>query len=129
MWSINPNDWTTQIWTVWFDNSNKTYVFQSTYNGASGGSAYACINVTGWATTSGVQLIVYDCSGIPNNERFSLPTAPMTNGLADWMRANYSPNPWVVIGNNFPGDGAWVITWTRIPGYQGNWQFTSPGST
>jgi len=130
MWSINPNNWTTQIWTVWFDNGNKTYVFQSAYNGSGGGVAYGCINVPGFTTASGIQLIVYSCAGSPNNERFALPSVPGTGGLADYMRANYKPNPYVAIGNNFPGNGAWVITWESLAGLNNaRWQFTAPGAT
>ena len=108
MWTISAANWSTQRWTVWEDTSAGTYTFQSAYGGASGGVAYGCINVPRFTKSSGVQLIVYSCSGVPNNERFF-----SSGGTASSLQANYSPYPLIGIGSNFPGNGAWVITWTN----------------
>ena len=133
MWAISSQNWSTQIWTMWFDNSNDTYVFQSTYNGSlgnvHGGVAYGCINVPGVTKSSGVQLIVYSCSGIPNNERFIATPLASTSDLADELQANYSPYLKVGIGNNFPGNGPWVITWSGSVDSNSQWQFVAPGGT
>jgi hypothetical protein len=64
-------------------------------------------------------------SGLPNNERFKLPAVPDEG--ADYMEANYDPNPYVGIGSNFPGDGAWVITWAKVPTENTWWEFVAPG--
>lgn len=107
MW-VN-NGWSTQKWELLYDSSNSTYIFKSLYDGHDGGVAHGCINVPGESRNQGTQLIVYSCSGYPNNERFNNFT--YCNGYCHNLSLHYDGNLCLDIGNNFPGDGAWVITY------------------
>jgi hypothetical protein len=120
MWTISAANWSTQRWTIWLDKSAGTYTFQSAYGGASGGLAYGCINVPEFTKKSGVQLIVYSCSGVPDNERFFA-----SSGTSSSLQANYSPYPLIGIGSNFPGNGAWVISWTGAKNSNTLWSLYS----
>jgi hypothetical protein len=102
MWT--NNGYTTQKFELLFDDSNSTYIFKSLYNSK-------CINVPGYSTTSGTQMIVYSCSGYPSNERFY--GGDGCNGFCKILGLYYDDSLAISIGNNFPGDGAWVIIYAN----------------
>jgi len=112
MWT--NNGWSTQKWELLYDSSNYTYIFKSLYDGHDGGVAHGCINVPRVSTDPGTQLIVYSCSGYPQNERFHAGNG--CNGYCKILRLYYDDSLAIDIGNNFPGNGAWVITY----GYNAN---------
>ena len=106
MWA--NSDATTQYFYVWAhtEADSNVLVFQSEYNGD-------CINVPGVSTHS-TQLIVYPCqggsgniSGIAENEVFD------RYGLLDAQSftLSYDSSLALAIGSNFPGNGAWVISY------------------
>lgn len=103
MWQ--DNNWSTQRWYYYFFTNN-TYTFQSEYNGY-------CMNVPGYSTMPGTQMIIYPCNpGSPTaNEEF------YSNGTMIWP--SYDTNLAIAIGSNFPGNGAWVMIYT---GDSSNWK-------
>jgi hypothetical protein len=118
MWA--NNDWNTQIWDVYQYNGGGIYLFVSEYNGL-------CINVPG-VSTSSVQLIVYSCSGgsvagVPKNEVFDGYTGS-SSPKGTVFTPSYDYDLAIGIGSNFPGNGAWVITYGRnFSNYEENWAF------
>jgi hypothetical protein len=122
MWDYYGN--TTQIWDVYQYAGGGEYLFVSEYDGL-------CINVPKVSTSSGVQLIVYSCSGgtiagVPKNEVFdgSVGSASPSGTV---FTLEYDYDLAIDIGNNFPGNGAWVITYgTNYSNYEENWAF-EPG--
>lgn len=99
MW-VN-NNWSTQKFDFWFNSCNNTIKFQSDYN------TNDCINVPGASRSSGVQLIIYPCGNYANE----LFVASVDDFSADNFLLSYDENLSVAIGSNFPGNGAFVITY------------------
>jgi hypothetical protein len=109
MWT--DGGWTTQKWTEWYNQNSNTFAFQSQYAGniSTGAIGYGCINIPG-GSTGGEQLLDYSCNGVPVNEQFqwAYPGTPAANAYIGY--SSYSSLD-IAIGNNFPGNGAWVIAY------------------
>ena len=121
MWDYYGN--TTQQWYAYEYYSLDDYLFVSAYNGL-------CINVSGVSGKSGTQLIVYSCAaqaggpgGEPKNEVFNSYAGKNFDGVAGTVfLPSYDSDLAIGIGNNFPGNGAWVIVYTtNYSNYEENW--------
>jgi hypothetical protein len=110
MWA--DNGWSTQIFDDEYNSSTNMNVFVSQYDGADGGVAYGCINFPGATPDQGIQLIVYSCgvTGQYSNEEFKANYACSNNSCQAYSVA-YNSDLAIAIGSNFPGNGAWVITY------------------
>jgi hypothetical protein len=117
---VNRSDPT---WAITVESNNHLYMeptagasdqeWQAYNNGGGNGWIFVsdadskCINVPGVGTNSGTQLIVYPCGAV-KNEIFT--AAPESS--PEFFALSYDSNLSIGIGNDFPGDGAWVITYT-----------------
>lgn len=120
MWQWQSDD--TQIWTVWYNPTTLHFVFQSTYDGK-------CINIPGGAT-GGEQMLNYSCTDVPENEQFQTvyggyPGAVQYIGSGDYLSLD------IAIGDNFPGNGAWVIAYKygNTTGWKERWLCSAETST
>jgi hypothetical protein len=121
MWAYN--DWSTQKWYAYEYYSLDDYLFVSAYNGL-------CINVPRVSTTSGTQLIVYSCAaesggpgGEPKNEVFNAYAGKSFGGVAGTVfLPSYDSDLALGIGSGFPGNGPWVIVYSKnYSNYEENW--------
>lgn len=114
MWA--NNNWSTQKFDLLFNSCNGTLQFRSDYN------SNDCINVPGASRSSGVQLIIWPCGNYPNE----LFVAAIDDFSADNLLLSYDENLSVAIGSNFPGNGAFVITYgTSYSNSKEGWLFAA----
>jgi hypothetical protein len=106
MWTFN--DWSTQVFDQLFyaGGAEPDQVYVSQYNGE-------CINVPGDSTMSGKQLIVYSCTAGKTLNGYSINAQFFANVTAFYsvLELWYDNDLAMAIGSDFPGNGAYVITY------------------